>query len=73
MVPTLLVDGAFNEAVKGAAYNLHIASPIVLKGNVKPTDNNIALIEPAVAGSVAMGSPTIKHVVITSSIVTMVP
>ncbi|KAJ5647836.1 putative oxidoreductase [Penicillium lividum] len=77
IVPDLMVDGAYNEAVTGAVYVLHIASPIILKGEIKPEDYESALIKPAVAGTVnilkaAIGSSKVKRVVITSSVVAIV-
>ncbi|KAJ5625159.1 putative oxidoreductase [Penicillium lagena] len=78
VVPDLMVDGAYNEAVKGVNYILHLASPIVLKGEIKPEDYETTLIEPAVAGTTnilkaALASPNVKRIVITSSVVAMVP
>ncbi|KAJ5137481.1 putative oxidoreductase [Penicillium atrosanguineum] len=78
IVPDLMVDGAYNEAVKGANYILHIASPIVLKEEIKPEDYERTLIEPAVAGTTnileaALRSPDVRRIVITSSVVAMVP
>lgn len=78
IVPNLMADGAYDEAIKGVNYILHIASPIVLKGEIKPEDYETTLVEPAVAGTVqilkaAVGSPGVKRVVITSSVVAIVP
>jgi nucleoside-diphosphate-sugar epimerase len=78
LVPDLMVDGAYNEAVKGVDYILHIASPIVLRGEIKPEDYESVLIEPAVTGTVnilkaALRSPDVKRVVITSSTAAIVP
>jgi nucleoside-diphosphate-sugar epimerase len=78
IVPDLMVDGAYDEAVKGVNYIIHLASPIVLKGDIKPEDYESTLIEPAVAGTVnilkaGINSPDLKRVVITSSVVAMVP
>ncbi|OQD91055.1 hypothetical protein PENANT_c001G04080 [Penicillium antarcticum] len=74
IVSDLMIDGAYDEAVKGVDYIIHLASPIVLKGEIKPEDYETALVEPAVAGTVnilkaAINSPSIKRVVITSSVV----
>jgi nucleoside-diphosphate-sugar epimerase len=78
IVPDLMVDGAYDEAVKGVNYIIHIASPIILKGAIKPEDYETTLVEPAVAGTVnilkaAINSPGIKRVVITSSVVAIAP
>jgi nucleoside-diphosphate-sugar epimerase len=76
IVPDLMVDGAYDEAVKGVTYILHIASPIVLKGEIKPEDYESTLVEPAVAGTInilkaALKSPDVKRIVVTSSVVAM--
>ncbi|KAG0646839.1 Cercosporin toxin biosynthesis cluster 6 [Hyphodiscus hymeniophilus] len=69
-VQDLLREGAFDEAVVGMDYVLHIASPVS-----RPSEDYYAdFIEPAVQGtlgllrSVAKRSPSVKRVVITSSI-----
>ena len=68
-VEDLLKDGAYDEAVKGMDYVLHIASPVS-----RPSENYYAdFIEPAVQGTLgllrsASKSPSVKRVVITSSI-----
>ncbi|KAJ6131557.1 hypothetical protein N7523_001263 [Penicillium sp. IBT 18751x] len=77
VVPDLMVDGAYNEAVKGVNYILHIASPVPLKQEIKPEDYEKTLIEPAVAGTTnileaALGAPDVRRIVITSSVVAMV-
>lgn len=77
VVPDLMVDGAYNEAVKGVNYIIHLASPIPLKEEIKPEDYEKTLVEPAVAGTTnileaALGSPDVKRIVITSSVVAMV-
>jgi nucleoside-diphosphate-sugar epimerase len=78
IVPDLMVDGAYDEAVKDVNYIIHLASPIILKGEIKPEDYETTLVEPAVAGTVnilkaAINSPDIKRVVITSSIAAIAP
>jgi nucleoside-diphosphate-sugar epimerase len=65
----LLMDGAFDEAAKGAEAIIHIASPFILK--VK--DAQKELIDPAVNGTknvlnAASKSGTVKKVVLTSSL-----
>jgi nucleoside-diphosphate-sugar epimerase len=78
VVPDLTVDGAYDEAVKGAAYIIHLASPIVLKGEIKPEDFHTTLINPAIRGTLsvleaAAKTKGIKRVVITSSVVGFIP
>jgi nucleoside-diphosphate-sugar epimerase len=74
IVPDLTVDGAYDEAVQGAAYIIHLASPIPLKGEIKAEDFQSALINPAISGTLsilkaAAKTKGVKRVVITSSIV----
>lgn len=64
----LLVDGAFDAAVRGATYVLHTASPYVLDAKDPEKD----LVEPARKGTTnVLGScakePSVKRVVLTSS------
>ena len=74
IVPDILEDGAYDEAVYGVSYILHSASPITF-----PTDNpERDLIEPAVKGTTgilksAATSATVKRIVITSSEVAIIP
>lgn len=77
VVPDLTASNAYDEAIKGATYAIHIASPIVLKGEILPENFQSDLIQPAIAGTVsilkaATQTPTIKRVVITSSIVALI-
>lgn len=65
----LVKDGVFDEAVKGVDGILHIASPFFNNA----TDAFKQLIDPAVKGTTnllkaANGSPSVKHVVVTSSV-----
>ncbi|KAJ3214204.1 methylglyoxal reductase (NADPH-dependent) gre2 [Dinochytrium kinnereticum] len=68
-VPDIAVDHAFDEAVKGADYVIHTASPF----HYNVTDVYKDLIDPAVKGttgilhSIVKYAPTVKRVVITSS------
>ncbi|KAN0104873.1 NAD(P)-binding protein [Hyaloscypha variabilis] len=68
-VQDLLKEGAFDDAVVGVDYILHIASPV----SRPSTDYYADFIEPAVQGTLgllrsATKSPSVKRVVITSSI-----
>jgi nucleoside-diphosphate-sugar epimerase len=73
-VPDFLADGAFDEAVRGVDYVLHLASPIPtsdLAENVKKY-----ILDPAIKGTVGMlqsaaKSKSVKRVVITSSVVVL--
>ncbi|KAJ6094003.1 putative oxidoreductase [Penicillium canescens] len=78
IVLDLMVNSVYDEVVKGVNYIIYIASPIILKGEIKPKDYKTTLIEPAVTGivnilKVAINSPTIKRVMITSSLVAITP
>lgn len=75
IVPDILVPGAYDEAVKDVKYIIHIASP--LPENVKDEfEKN--LIQPAVQGTLnileaAKKTPSVKRVVITSSVAAITP
>ncbi|TAQ88214.1 hypothetical protein B7494_g3457 [Chlorociboria aeruginascens] len=68
-VEDFLKDGAYDEAIKGMDYVLHIASPIS-----RPSEDYVAdVIGPAVQGTLgilhsASKTPSVKRVVITSSV-----
>jgi nucleoside-diphosphate-sugar epimerase len=79
--PVEIVDitakGAFDEAVKGVDYIIHLASPIPEVGKAN-FDLEPDYIRPAIDGTVgilesASKSPSIKRVVITSSVVVVEP
>lgn len=72
-VPDLVKDGAYDEAVKGVGYIIHLASPLI-SGLTEEADFESKLIEPAVKGTTnilysAVKQPSIKRIVITSSCV----
>jgi nucleoside-diphosphate-sugar epimerase len=75
LVPDLLVNGAYDEAIKGAAYVVHVASPIA--GAHKEGESyQTTLIDPAVKGTLnileaAKKTSTVKRVVITSSAIAL--
>ncbi|KIV96956.1 hypothetical protein PV10_00766 [Exophiala mesophila] len=81
IVPDFTVAGAYDEAVKGVKYIIHAASPIPTFGEgTAPEQSQYEeyFIKPAVAGAVgilesAKKASTVKRVVITSSIVAIVP
>lgn len=75
-VPDLLQPGAYEEAVEGVDYIIHLASPIT--NGISEDKYDTDLIKPAIAGTLgileaAQKSSTIKRIVITSSVVAMVP
>ncbi|DAA77661.1 TPA_exp: Aldehyde reductase II [Trichophyton benhamiae CBS 112371] len=70
IVPDLTVDGAFDDALQGATYVAHIASPL----NMSPENVENDLLIPAIKGNICilesiMKQTGIKAVVITSSFV----
>ncbi|KIW23252.1 uncharacterized protein PV07_11464 [Cladophialophora immunda] len=74
IVPNIEKDGAFDEAVKGVDYIVHLASPLA-----RPSDDDEAnIIQPAIRGTLsilrsALKEPAIKRVVITSSVAAVSP
>ena len=75
-VPDLLQPGAYNEAVKDVDFAIHIASPIT--SGISEDKYETDLIQPAVTGTLgilkaAQSSPSIKRIVITSSVVAIIP
>jgi nucleoside-diphosphate-sugar epimerase len=76
IVPDLLVDGAYDEAIKGATHVIHVASPIT-DAHKEGESYQTTLIDPAVKGTLnileaAKKAGSVKRVVITSSIVAIV-
>jgi nucleoside-diphosphate-sugar epimerase len=74
VIPDLSVSGAFDNALQGVEYVLHIASPMPGKGN----DFKKEYLYPAVHGTTsvldaAKGFSAIKRVVIVSSLLALVP
>jgi nucleoside-diphosphate-sugar epimerase len=75
-VPDLLHPTAYDEAVHGVDFILHIASPLTT--GIDPARIDEDLIQPAVAGttgmlSSALKSPSVKRIVVTSSIAAIAP
>ncbi|KAF5000303.1 hypothetical protein FDECE_11251 [Fusarium decemcellulare] len=82
IVPDITVPGAYDEAVVDVQYIIHVASPV---GDVRTWGDSQTLsddeifVKPAVAGvigmleSAAAHSPTLKRIVVTSSIVAIFP
>ncbi len=73
-VPDIIADGAYDEAVRDVGYILHIASPIAFESDDYERD----VIAPAVKGTTgilrsALRAPTVKRIVITSSIIAVIP
>ena len=80
LVPDILKEDAYHEAVVGVDYIIHLASPTTNLKGVPSTDDEMEemLIQPAVKGTMnmikaaSMYSPTTKRMVITSSIVAII-
>jgi nucleoside-diphosphate-sugar epimerase len=76
LVPDLLADGAYDDAMQDATGVIHIASPI-MHGHTEGESYTKTLIEPAVKGTLnvleaAKEAGSVKRVVITSSVVAIV-
>ncbi|KAI1618580.1 hypothetical protein EDD36DRAFT_35795 [Exophiala viscosa] len=73
-VPNIETDGAFDDAVKDVDYIVHLASPLA-----NPTDDDEKnIIQPAIRGTLsilysALKHPSVKKVVITSSVAAVLP
>jgi nucleoside-diphosphate-sugar epimerase len=75
IVPNITVDGVYDEAVKGVAGILHVASAMPKPGI---TDFEGQIVQPAVKGTVGMLESAIKEgmvrrIIITASIGSIVP
>ncbi|KAI9858731.1 MAG: hypothetical protein M1813_007363 [Trichoglossum hirsutum] len=77
IVPDLTAPNAYDEAVQDVSYIIHIASPLAGR-NVPASQRGAHFILPAVRGTLGMleaanRSGSVRRVVITSSIVAMIP
>ena len=79
LVPDILKEEAYHEAVKGVDYVIHLASPTTnLKERTSEKSDDEVLIQPAVRGTMNMikaashYSPACKRIVITASIVSII-
>ncbi|TQS34240.1 hypothetical protein Golomagni_05384, partial [Golovinomyces magnicellulatus] len=71
IVPDITVSEAYDEAVKGVKFVVHVASPI--PGGGELADPEVTLIKPAIRGTLSIlesahKEPSIKRVVITASV-----
>ncbi|KAI1378644.1 hypothetical protein F4677DRAFT_373821 [Hypoxylon crocopeplum] len=76
-VPDLTKPGAYDDAVQGANYIIHVASPLP-SGALTPAQYEAQMIAPAVQGTLgilasAQKAPSVKRVVITSSVAAILP
>jgi len=78
IVPDILADNAYDKAVEGVKYILHLASPVVKGEGFTPDQFDSHLIAPALKGTssileAAYKVQGIKRIVITSSEVAIIP
>lgn len=78
IIPDFLVDGAFDEAVKGVDFILHIASPIPTADLSGDDDLDALMIKPAIQATLgvlrsAQNANTVQRVVVTNSAVGIIP
>lgn len=81
IIPDISLAGAYDNAMEGVTHVIHIASPLVTGSHVPPVGCDLAesyFIKPAVQGTVSLLEAadrcgTVRRVVITSSIVALVP
>ncbi|KAF4625254.1 hypothetical protein G7Y89_g12914 [Cudoniella acicularis] len=78
IVPDILADNAYDEAVNGVSYILHLASPVIKGEGFTPDQYETELIAPALKGTLsilaaAYKTTGIKRIVITSSEVAIIP
>ena len=80
-VPDMAIPGAYDEAVKGVNYIIHVASPIPTFGGPNPPEKDeyeAYFVKPAIAGDMGMlqsaaKEPSVKRIVLTSSVVAIIP
>ncbi|TAQ89682.1 hypothetical protein B7494_g1988 [Chlorociboria aeruginascens] len=78
IVPDILADNAYDEAVKGVTFILHLASPVIKGDGFTPDQYETHLIAPAIKGTMsiltaAYKTSGIRRIVITSSEVAIIP
>jgi nucleoside-diphosphate-sugar epimerase len=78
IVPDILEDNAYDEAVKGVKFIIHCASPVIKGEGFTPDQFETGLVEPALKGTssiltAAYKTTGIKRIVITSSEVAIIP
>ncbi|KAM0714261.1 hypothetical protein Q7P37_010048 [Cladosporium fusiforme] len=79
IVPDFLAEGAFDEAVQGVKYILHVASPIP-SPNISGENDDLdaILIQPAIQGTLgvyrsAQKAGSVQRIIVTSSAAAIVP
>jgi nucleoside-diphosphate-sugar epimerase len=51
VVPDILADGAYDEAVEGVKYIIHVASPVIKGEGFAPHEWESGIIQPAIKGT----------------------
>lgn len=78
VVPDILPEGAFDEAVKDVKYILHVASPIPHPDISGDDDLDAIIVQPAIQGTLgifksARKAGTVQRIVVTSSAAALIP
>jgi len=78
LVPDISVPGAYDQAVEGVTHIIHLASPIATGDSIPGDLHENFFIRPAVQGTINLLKAadmvgTVRRVVITSSIVALIP
>jgi nucleoside-diphosphate-sugar epimerase len=78
IVPDMLADGAYEKAVQGVKYIMHIASGTIHGAGPKEEEYDALLIQPALKGTIsileaAYQTTTVKRIIITSSETAIIP
>lgn len=74
VIPDITKSGAFDEAVRGVDYIVHLASPL----GTPSDDDEANIVQPAIRGTLsilhsALKEPKVQRIVITSSVAAVVP
>ncbi|KAH8893892.1 NAD(P)-binding protein [Thozetella sp. PMI_491] len=78
LVPDITAPGAYDRAVEGVTHVIHIASPLVTGDSVPLSQHDAFFIQPAIRGTLNIleasdSCGTVRRVVMTSSIVALIP
>lgn len=78
IVKDFATPGAYNDAVQGVNYIIHLASSMTMKGEIDPAEYTKFFIDAAIAGATSILSatsmaPSMKRIILTSSTSAMLP
>jgi nucleoside-diphosphate-sugar epimerase len=80
IVPDIMSENAYDQAVKGVHYIIHCASPMKSGSSSQPETDDKIFVQPAVQGALGIltsaltcAGSTLKRTIITSSIVAIIP